>query len=74
MKIYINQININIYEENQNFKNNRIFPLFTFESDDNAEIIGITPLSTMYMENLQHIDNKDLFESEIYIYIRSFKA
>ena len=40
---------------------------FTFESDDDVVIIGITPLARMYMDNLQFIDNKDLFETKIYI-------
>ena len=40
---------------------------FTFESDDDVVIIGITPLAKMFMDNLQFIDNKDLFETNIYI-------
>ena len=55
------------HAENPNIKNIEIVPEFTFESDDNIEIVGITPLSNMFMDNLQLIDNKDLFESKIYL-------
>ena len=55
------------HAETSNIKNIEIIPEFTFESDDNVKIVGITPLSKMFMDNLQLIDNKDLFESEIYI-------
>ena len=69
----------NIHQSNQNkylctvqaeplkIKSIESNPEFTFESDDDVEIIGITPLAKIYMDNLQFIDNKDLFETKIYI-------
>ena len=54
------------YAETKNIKNIEVIPEFIFESDTNVEIVGITPLSKMFMDNLQNIDNKDLFKSEIY--------
>ena len=39
----------------------------TFESDDDVVIVGITPFAKMFMDNLQFINNKDLFETKIYI-------
>ena len=40
---------------------------FNFIFQDNVKVIGITPIAQRYINNLQNIEDKDLFEYNIYI-------
>ena len=40
---------------------------FNFISQDNVKVIGITPIAQRYIDNLQNIEDKDLFDYNIYI-------
>ena len=40
---------------------------FNFINQNNAKVIGITPIAQRYIDNLQNIEDKDLFDYNIYI-------
>ena len=40
---------------------------FNFINQNNVKVIGITPIAQRYIDNLQNIEDKDLFDYNIYI-------
>ena len=58
-----------VYEDTKNIKQIKIEPNFNFGSNENFSLKGISPLASMFMDNIQLIDDKfDIIsDSDVYI-------